>query len=659
MKMLRLNRANLLLIRFPAILVLFAVLMVVGSRNIGSITDGISMHLFKSNRFEEATRAELEFNDLLGKAYRYASGDATVRDMDLQLALDIFWSRIDVLRTASYRGVLSGAGVKETSIISDVAAALPDLEQAVNAVRFDQPATFAGMGAFVVRFHSALGLYSDQAYSARRNQMRGMVEKELESLDSLRVLQIEYAILACLTFLYVLFELYLSRRVNRKLNTAIRDNHDLLITDHLTGIGNRRHFEHALQTRDAAHQFSLLMLDLDGFKHVNDTLGHAAGDHLLTHVAVILNSSCGMDDVVCRLGGDEFAVILKGSKERAGAFANRVLHKLSEPVRFEGNAIKAATSIGVAHTSDSEMNFTTTCLMRNADAALYAAKAAGRNCVQFTTSDITSANSRKLRLQSDLKPAIAEGRIDIAYQPIVSLPDGGASGIEALVRWTHPAFGSVSPHEIIDAAEQTSQILLLTLYVIDHACATRNSIAACGHDLQVTANVSPGLMALSGFAQAVGEVAKQHGMRHGDLLLELTEDAMMAHSDTVDRNIRHFQSLGIFLAVDDFGKGYSNLCRLADLEFQKIKLDKSLIDGIAVSARSLDIARGISRMAADLGIDIIAEGVETVEQKNVLDELGITLAQGFYYARPMSSLALLSYLEQSPDAEYAVKQASA
>lgn len=645
MKLPRVTRSNLLLIRFPAILVLFAAMMVIGGQNIASITNGISMHLFKSARFEEATRAEMEFSDLLGKAYRYSSGDGSVRDADLTLALDIFWSRIKVLKTTSYRDALAGAGVIETSVIPDLFAALPELERAVHALRFGQPASYREMGQFAVRFQADLIHYSDKAYSARRNQMRGMVEREVDSLDNLRVLQFEYAGLACLTFLYVLFELYLSRRGNRKLNLAMEEKQHLLISDPLTGIGNRRHFETALQTRSVSDSFSLVMLDLDGFKAVNDMQGHAAGDHLLRHVASILLSTCGMGDVVCRLGGDEFAVLLKGSKERAGAFANRIILRLAEPVLFEGNVIRAATSIGVAHSRDIAMT-TTGCMLRNADAALYAAKAAGRNCVQFTSSTLTSASNRKRQLRDDLKPAITDSEIAVAYQPIVSLSTGETRAIEALVRWSHPEFGTVPPMEIIEAAEQTSQILPLTLHVIDQACATRNHMAACGHDIQVTANVSPGLMALSGFAQAVGEVASRHDMQHGQLLLELTEDAVMAESEIVNQNIEHFRSLGIYLAVDDFGKGYSNLSRLANLEFRKIKLDKSLVDGVTTSDRSLRIARGISRMAIDLGVNVVAEGIESPDQTAVLLELGITLGQGFHYARPMNALSLLAYLGQ-------------
>lgn len=658
MKLPRLTRSTLLLIRFPAILIIFTVLMVVGSRTISSVTEGINNHLFKSARYEEATRAEMEFNDLLGKSYRFASGDATVRDVDVTMALDIFWSRMNVLETASYRRALSDADVVETGIVSELVAALPELERSVNNLRFAQPESFAKVGQFAILYHEGITHFSDTAYSARRKQMRIMVEKEVESLGNLKVLQLEFSGLASLTFLYVFFELYMSRRGNRKLAMAIEEKQQLLVSDHLTGIGNRRQLELALQKRGAEDELCLVMIDLDGFKGVNDTLGHAAGDHLLKHVASIMSTSCGMDDVVCRLGGDEFAVLLRGSKGRAGAFANRILQRLQEPVSFEGNVIRAAASIGIAHTSDTAGR-TTACLLRNADAALYAAKAAGRHCVQFNTPEIASANNRQKRLQSDLKVAIAECWIDIAYQPIVLLDSGGTTGMEALVRWEHPEYGSISPCEIIQIAEQTNQILPLTLYVIDRACSTRNHLAVCGHDLQITANVSPGLMALAGFAHAVGDVMARHGLRQGELLLELTEDAMMAECEAVDNNIEFFRSLGIYLAVDDFGKGYSNLSRLASLEFRKIKLDKSLVDGVTTSGRSLDIVRGISRMASDLGINVVAEGVESAEQQLALQELGIRFAQGFYFARPMSALSLLAHLEQAAVAELITDDAKA
>lgn len=635
--------SSLLLLRFPLILGLFAVVVIVGHRTISSVTDGLGSNLYMTSRLEEAAHAEMELNDLIGKSYRFAAGDPGVKQRDVLLALDVFWSRINVLETNSYRRALTDAGVARTEVISDMAQALPLFERAVKRLRFGEPESYGDLRALVLRFHGDFMEYSEKSYAVWRSQSRSMVASEIESLDNLKVLQLEYAGLACLTVLYVLFELYLSRRGNRKLNLAIAEKQHLLVSDHLTGVGNRLQFENALARRKTTEEFSLVMLDLDGFKGVNDTLGHAAGDHLLKYVAAVLSSSCGMDDVVCRLGGDEFAVLLGGRRERADTFANRVLRRLEDSVLFEGKQIRAATSIGVAHTRDTRID-TTVCLLRNADAALYAAKAAGRNCVRFTTPAIVHASNRKRRLQGDLKQAIAESRIDIAFQPIVSLHDKRAHAIEALLRWEHPEYGSVPPLEVIEAAEQTSQILTLTLYVIDRACAMRNHIAECGHDLQVTVNVSPGLMALPDFAEATGAVARRHEIRHGALLLEITEDAVMAENEAVGSNIERFRELGIYLAVDDFGKGYSNLSRLANLQFYTIKLDKSLIGGISTSGRGLDIVRGISRMASDLGVNIVAEGVETAEQAAILTEMGIALAQGYHFARPMTALALLGYL---------------
>ncbi|MDB5525444.1 MAG: diguanylate cyclase domain protein [Rhizobium sp.] len=646
MKPPRITRSNLLLLRFPAALALFATLMLISDQSITSIEDGIRLHLFNVDRFEEATRAEMDVNDLIGKAYRYAHGDSSVRDADVQLAFDIFYSRIDALNASSYHEALKAADVVETAIIVDVAKALPELEKAIQMLHFGVLETFAGVGAFAIRYQDGLMHYSDKAYSARRNRMQGTVEKALNSLKSIKVLQLEYGVLAGLTFLYVLFELYLSRRGNRKLNATVEEKHHLLISDHLTGICNRRHFETALHCRSRDADFAVVLIDLDSFKGVNDTLGHAAGDQLLRYTALVLSELSVEGDVASRLGGDEFAVLVEGSKARAEEFARRAVERINEGVLFEGQPIKASASIGVAHSGEAGKEATGVSLMKNADIALYAAKAAGRNRVQFTTPEIMIESNRKRRLQKELRTAIADGQIHVDYQPIVSLKCGTPKGIEALVRWTHPEFGAISPFEIIDAAEQTNQILPLTLHVADRACEVRNWMSKCGYDLLVTVNVTPGLLNLPGFSEAVLEVAKSHGIERGQLLLELTEDAMMAENEIVDRNIEHFRLAGIYLAVDDFGKGYSNLSRLANLEFRKIKLDKSLIDHVATSGKSLNIARSISRMAYDLGINVIAEGVETAEQKAVLQELGIALAQGYFYARPMNSLSLLSYLRK-------------
>lgn len=648
MKIPRLNASGFLWIRFPAMLGLLAVMLVVGQDGVKKVADGINLRLFNSARFEEATRSEMEFNDLVNKAYRFTQGDSTVRQEDVRFALDIFWSRIDTLRTASYKDALASGEVLETSVVSHLFSSLPRLEAAVLALEAGVPASYRQVGDFAMEFQAPLLEYSDRSYTARRNQLRELVEKERHSLDDLRLIQIEFVGLSCLVLIYVLVELSLSRRINRRLKVALEDKRRLLATDHLTGIANRRCFEEALAAQSMIGSFAVVLVDLDGFKGVNDTLGHAAGDHVLKAVAEILDSLRLEGDTVSRLGGDEFAILLDGSRERARHYAEAVVARISTDCSFDGKPLRISASLGIAHVDDARTGTTPQQMMKDADAALYVAKAAGRNCIRFTTPDIMAMSHRKQILQTEIRSAIETGQIDVAFQPIVSLADGSPKSLEALVRWEHPELGPIDPQELVAAAEQASEILPLTLFVIERACHVRSTIAACGRTFQVAVNVSPRLLNLERFSDAVMDVMHGQAVAGSGLLLELTEDAMMDESEAALRNIERLRDAGVDFAVDDFGRGYSNLGRLAGLEFRRVKLDKSLIGNITSSARSVDIVRGIGRMAADLGMDVVAEGVETAEQFAALRSLGIPFAQGYHFARPMKPLLLLPFLLGKP-----------
>lgn len=644
MKLPRLSASSLLLIRFPAMLGLLGVMLVLGHNGTRTVADGIGLRLFNSARFEEASRVEMEFTDLANKSYRFVKGDPSLQPADLTLALDVFWSRIDTLKTSSYKDALASADLSDNAIVHDIDRALPELEKAVLALRAGDVGSFAAFGDFAIRHQEKLLQYSDRAYLARRKQMQRYVEQELESLEDLKAIQQEFVGLSVLALLYVLAELYLSRRGNHRLNAVIDEKQKLVTCDHLTGIANRRHFEAALTAHPMDRSFAVILVDLDGFKAVNDTSGHAAGDNLLKDVAGALERLRGPHDVVSRLGGDEFAILLEGSRARAAQFADDALAAVARGSLFEGRSLRVSASIGVAHSGDAPPGTTPAALMKDADTVLYAAKAAGRHCVRFTSPDIMRLGNLRQRLQTEIGGAIENGELDVDYQPILSLADGRTTGIEALIRWHHPDFGPVSAAEIIAAAEQVDRILPLTLLVADRACKVRNSFAASGLPLQIGVNVSPRLLGIEGFAEAIIDVVRRHDLGRGHLVLEITEDAMMAECDALDGNLRRFREEGIDLAVDDFGKGYSNLGRLADLAFRKIKIDKSLIDNLATSSRSLDIVRSINRMATDLGMDVVAEGVETVAQMQALRGIGMGFIQGYHHSRPLKTLPLLSFI---------------
>ncbi|MDO6963314.1 putative bifunctional diguanylate cyclase/phosphodiesterase [Rhizobium alvei] len=639
---------KLYMLRFPVVLIGLGVMFFVTVGNISQISDKLGMHLFNSARYEEATRAEMELNDLIGKAFRFSRGVPSVSHSDVELALDILWSRIEVLATQNYQQALSMAEVNRPDYALELAAALPQFEKAVKQLEFDRHSSFAAFLPLIEKFQDPIMSMSDTAYIARRNQMRKMVEQEKNSLDSLRDLQVQFSVAAVALFLFVVFELVNSRRVNQRLNVAMGEKERMLVVDGLTGIGNRRALERTLACLSSQHDFSLVSLDLDGFKEVNDALGHAAGDFLLQHVArCLVAASDPSRDLVVRLGGDEFAVIVQGGRDRAASFSEQVRTAIQMPLDFDGKAIHVTSSIGFAHASDIvDRDFIGT-LMKYADLALYASKAGGRNCVHAATSDLIDEHIRRRRIEQDMPAALENSGMHVAFQPILRLDNGHLDSIETLVRWTHPVLGPVPADQIVRAAEHTNQILPMTLMVLNAACEMRKVLERQHSKAQVAVNLSPRLLGYSGLAARISAILLQHQCPPQALVLELTEDAAMVRSDVSDANVEALRALGVSFSIDDFGTGYSNLSRLGHGDFQQIKLDRSLVSQIAANARTRDIVANVTRMAKDLGMVVVGEGIETEEDAAQLQGLGVTLGQGFYLGRPMSASMLCAWLEKN------------
>jgi diguanylate cyclase (GGDEF)-like protein len=642
---------TLALLRFPAMLLAMGVMLVVTIGNISAIADGLGMHLFNSARYEEATRMEMELSDLLVKAHRFSYGDRDITRADIDLALDIFWSRVNVVATANYQRALREADIQDAKVAVELKARLGDYEAAIQKLAPGERTSIRPLLSLIREFQTRVNDMSSDAYSARRFQMQKMIEQELASLGSLKSMQSEFAALVGVLVLFVIVELVISRQVNVRLKKAIADKEALLVTDGLTGIGNRRGFETDLSSRRPFSEFSLLLVDLDGFKDVNDTMGHPAGDALLRHVAAALaENALPMGGAVARLGGDEFAVLLKGSRHRALDYAEAALADIARPISAEGKTIQVTASIGVAHSSDARdaTPFVET-LMKHADLALYAAKADGRNCARFTTAEMIADNARKRCLAKDLARAISDGDLDAAFQPIVSMKTGRTLSVETLVRWSHPRFGAIPAPEIVQAAEGANLILPMTLVMLDRACQLRERLSVSTEAPRMAVNLSPALLSTPDLAKAITGVLARRGCPSESVILELTEDAAMSLSEQVMDNLEALRAAGLRLSVDDFGTGYSNLSRLTELEFAQIKIDKSLIRRISVCDRTYDIVRHVSRMAHDLGMEVVGEGVETESDRALLMGLGVPLGQGYHFARPMSDLSLMAWLGERPE----------
>ena len=410
--------------------------------------------------------------------------------------------------------------------------------------------------------------------------------------------------------------------------------------DPLTELANRRGLDEALQELlvglpRSGDRLSAALLDLDHFKAVNDTRGHEAGDELLRQVADVWARSLPSGAVLARHGGDEFALLLPGTDGPAALELVRRLCALHPGIRL---------SCGVAEyvSGDSAAQ-----LMRRADHALYAAKAAGRGrCVL----DGDTGGGLGRHLARDLTAALAAGDVGVHFQPIVEMSSGTFVGVEALARWNHPERGPVPPDEFIPVAEEHGLIGDLGEQVLRASCSQLATLhAATGRRLRLGVNVSGLQLCDPGFPERVSAVLAETGWPAGELVLEVTESLLEADSAPAVATLHALRALGIRLALDDFGTGYSSLSRLDTLPVDILKVDSSFVATITSSTRRAQMLRSIVGLAGALGLDVVAEGVETVEQDALLRSVGCTFAQGWLHGRPVPLAELLGTLRPHPD----------
>ena len=418
--------------------------------------------------------------------------------------------------------------------------------------------------------------------------------------------------------------------------------------DPLTDLPNRRKFSDSLEesiisARRGAKKVAVIMLDLDRFKFINDSLGHDAGDELLCKTAKRLKSAVRGGDLVARLGGDEFSIILNGidEVEEVVEICEGIRVALDTPYRLGHHEICTAGSIGACiYPTDSTHSKE---LVKFADAAMYRAKASGRNCVRFFTQSISSELSRRFRLESDLRSGVKNQQFDVWFQPICDINSGKAVGVEALARWHHPQRGLVSPVEFISAAEECGAIAKLGNWILEQACQHVVKLHNKGFkDLRLAVNISPKQFAQPGIVEDVTSILDKTGLEPRFLELEVTESALFDDDYRSMKIMSELRALDIDLAIDDFGTGYSSFSRLRKLPISKIKIDQSFVNGIPHDPDACSIAKAIVSMAADLGIDVVSEGVETLEQLGFLRSVGCGLVQGFLLSEPVGRSQIAS-----------------
>ena len=413
--------------------------------------------------------------------------------------------------------------------------------------------------------------------------------------------------------------------------------------DGLTGLPNRVLFLDRLQQTFARSQrrgllAAVMFLDLDRFKVVNDTLGHGVGDELLRHVAQRLAGCVRHGDTVCRFSGDEFVLIVNDLHEAEAAthIAQKVLQAFGDPFRIASHEIFVTTSVGISmYPSDCDDGQT---LLKNADTAMYRAKESGRNNYQFYTREMNARAMDRLQLENSLRHALERDEFRLHYQPKTCLHTGRVTGLEALLRWARPGHGLVPPAEFVPLLEDTGLIVPVGEWVIAEACRQIQSWQRSGRTpLSIAINISARQFAARNLGEIIKRVLDEYDADPRYLELELTESLLMVNTEEAVRTLEYLKSLGLRLSIDDFGTGYSSLSYLKRFPIDSLKIDRSFIDEITTDVDDATITRAVIGMAHNLGLKVVAEGVETEEQLAFLSANGCDEAQGFYFARPQTA----------------------
>jgi len=430
--------------------------------------------------------------------------------------------------------------------------------------------------------------------------------------------------------------------------------HTLAYYDDLTGLPNRELFHDRLdyaltQAHRHKNKLGVMFLDVDRFKNINDSLGHKTGDLLLKAVANKLQKCIRDSDIVCRIGGDEFTIILNdiSHPEDAAKVAKKIIDEFSTTIKLSDDLeLYTTTSIGICVFPEDGLNSDS--LIMNADTAMYRAKESGRNNFQFYTREMSQCYSERLSIENDLRKAINQDELNIAYQPQVNLITGEIIGFEALVRWHHAEHGWVSPEKFIPIAEDTGLIYQIGEWVLKQACQKiKDWRERFNPNLKMAVNFSGHQLCKSSVVNCILNILDEFDLPHEAIVLELTESSLMANVEAVIKTMDELSKTGIQLAIDDFGTGYSSLSYIKRFSIDKLKIDKSFVQDISTDKNDAEIVTTIIAMANNLGIEVIAEGVENKEEIIFLHKNGCYEIQGYYFSKPKFPDEIDSMLEKN------------
>jgi diguanylate cyclase (GGDEF)-like protein len=440
------------------------------------------------------------------------------------------------------------------------------------------------------------------------------------------------------------------RERKRELQEAIGTIHAMATRDEVTGLYNRAFFTESLnhavaQAERHERAMALLFVDVDRFKLINDSLGHAAGDAALHEIGARIMSCVRQSDIVARLGADEFVALIENVRapQAVREVAQKMIDAVAAPVELGGRELALSVSIGVAVMPDDGADAAT--LMRHADIAMYRAKAQGRNCLRFYTRQMSERTEDRLELEAQLHHAAERGELRVLYQPKVTVADGAIRGAEALVRWQHPRRGLLTPDRFIDLAEDTGAIVAIGRWVLREACTRAADWAERFGPRSIAVNLSARQFSDPGLVDAVARVLRESRLDPALLELEITESMVMHDPETAIEIMRALRALGAQLSMDDFGTGYSSLGYLKRFPITSVKLDRSFVRDLPHRADDVAIARAVLAMAASLHMDVTAEGVERADQLDFLRREGCLAYQGYYCSPPVAEDKLVALLE--------------
>lgn len=436
------------------------------------------------------------------------------------------------------------------------------------------------------------------------------------------------------------------------LHEAHLEMQKMAMQDPLTGLANRSALIESLRAalearpgseRESAEGPAILLMDLDAFKSINDSMGHTAGDQVLVTVGERLRNAVRASDVVARLGGDEFAIVMpSASADQAAVVAHRILASLNDPIELPGRSVRCGASIGLSVGSEGQ---TPEDMLMEADVAMYASKAEGQNKLHTFEPALLLMRRLRSQLVDDLRAAIKDDALTLHYQPVVELGTGRIEGVEALVRWNHPTRGFIMPDEFIPLAEEAGLISELGLWVLQTAvkqlrCWTDAELVDSSFSVRI--NISATDLQSLQFIEDVRDTLQDTGVRPEQVVLELTEVAIVKGNELDRYSLGGLRGLGVGIEIDDFGTGYSSISYLRRLPVDRVKVDRSLITGLESDPSQPALVAAVLQLVRACGLEAVWEGVETAEQAQILRDLGCRSAQGYYFSRPVPP-------EQIPD----------